>query len=117
TPSAVRFDLRAHNSVAAGAVPSAGQRLGPGKQRIAAARARPGAAKPYFTAAICRNDAALYHHPRTGQLYGKLRTGCGRDRASALRSNYLAMLILSRKLNESIVIDGRIIVKVLRIDK
>jgi carbon storage regulator len=27
------------------------------------------------------------------------------------------MLILSRKLNESIVIDGRIIVKVLRIDK
>lgn len=27
------------------------------------------------------------------------------------------MLILSRKLNESIVIDGRIVVKVLRIDK
>jgi carbon storage regulator len=27
------------------------------------------------------------------------------------------MLILSRKINESIVIDGRIIVKVLRIDK
>ena len=27
------------------------------------------------------------------------------------------MLILSRKLNESIVIDGRIIVKVLRIEK
>ncbi len=27
------------------------------------------------------------------------------------------MLILSRKLNESIIIDGRIIVKVLRIDK
>ena len=27
------------------------------------------------------------------------------------------MLILSRKLNESIVIDGKIIVKVLRIDK
>jgi len=27
------------------------------------------------------------------------------------------MLILSRKLNESIVIDGRIIVKILRIDK
>ena len=27
------------------------------------------------------------------------------------------MLILSRKLNESIVIDGRIIVKVLRIDR
>ncbi len=27
------------------------------------------------------------------------------------------MLILSRKLNESIVIDGRIIIKVLRIDK
>ena len=27
------------------------------------------------------------------------------------------MLILSRKMNESIVIDGRIIVKVLRIDK
>ena len=27
------------------------------------------------------------------------------------------MLILSRKLNESIIIDGRIVVKVLRIDK
>ena len=27
------------------------------------------------------------------------------------------MLILSRKLNESIVIDGRIVIKVLRIDK
>lgn len=27
------------------------------------------------------------------------------------------MLILSRKLNESIVIDGRIVVKILRIDK
>jgi carbon storage regulator len=27
------------------------------------------------------------------------------------------MLILSRKLNESIVIDGRIIVKILRIDR
>lgn len=27
------------------------------------------------------------------------------------------MLILSRKINESIVIDGRIVVKVLRIDK
>jgi carbon storage regulator len=27
------------------------------------------------------------------------------------------MLILSRKLNESIVIDGKIIVKILRIDK
>lgn len=44
--------------------------------------------------------------------------GCARSLdATSMSDSLIVMLILSRKVDESIVIDGRIIVKVLRIER